>query len=98
MPCSIQRIHKMSGVRHYVNETLCDHDQLEPGAFRFSERILMRSGRPCGLHFCLHGPRAVRFTAIWETDSNSILFYNSTGERFQKTKLTAAPELTLLTA
>jgi hypothetical protein len=88
----------LNELRNYVNETLCNHEQLEFGVFRFSERVLVRAGRPCGLHFCLHGPRAVRFTAIWETDGNTILFYSSTGERFQKTQLTAAPSLELMIA
>ena len=43
--------------------------------------------------FCLHGPRAVKFTAIWETEHNRVLFYGSTGERFQKTHLIEAPPL-----
>ena len=58
-----------------------------------TERILLRSGAPCGIYFCLHGPRSVKFTAIWETDRNTILFYNSNGERFHKTQLTRAPNL-----
>lgn len=98
MPRSVQRIQTLNELRHYVNTTLCEHEQLEYGAFRFSERILMRGGRACGLYFCLHGPRAVRFSAIWETDSNTILFYSSTGERFHKTQLTAAPSLELMRA
>jgi hypothetical protein len=38
----------------------------------------------------------VKFTAIWETDCNCILFYGPTGERFQKTQLLDAPVLELL--
>ena len=37
--------------------------------------------------------RAVRFTAIWETDRNQILFYGPQGERFLKTQLIEAPAL-----
>ena len=36
---------------------------------------------------------AVRFTAIWETDRNQILFYGPQGERFLKTQLLEAPPL-----
>ena len=95
MSTSVARIETLLELRSYVNEVLCEHDQLEVGAFRFSERILVRSGKPCGIYFCLHGPRAVQFSAIWETDRNTILFYSSTGERFQKTQLVVAPELEL---
>ncbi len=80
-------------LREYVNLTLCDHYQLQIGAFRMTERILMRGGKPCGIYFCLHGPRQAKFTAIWETEHNQILFYGSHGERFQKTMLTEAPHM-----
>jgi len=74
-------------LREYVNDTLCEHYQLQIDAFRLTERVLRRGNKPCGIYFCLHGPRAVRFTAIWETDRNQILFYGSTGERILKTQL-----------
>ncbi len=48
---------------------------------------------PCGIFFCLHGPRDVRLTAIWETERNTILFYGATGERLHKTQLAEAPTL-----
>ena len=86
-----RQIHNLNDLRKYVNETLCQIEQLEIGAFQVTERILMRGGRPCGIFFCLHGPRQVKITAIWETDQNTILFYGSNGERFQTTQLTAAP-------
>jgi hypothetical protein len=85
-------------LRDYVNQTLCDHFQLQIDAFEMTQRTLRRAGRPCGVFFCLHGPRAVKFTAIWETDRNCILFYGPTGERFQKTQLLDAPELEMMEA
>ncbi len=80
-------------LRELVYQTLCSYDQLEPGVFSMTERILARKNNPCGIHFCLHGPRRVKYTAIWETDGNTILFYGSTGERFHKTLLIGAPTL-----
>jgi hypothetical protein len=80
-------IHSLDHLRHYVNETLCEHYELQIDAFRMTERVLRRGNRPCGIYFCLHGPRAVKFTAIWETDRNQILFYSPNGERFLKTQL-----------
>jgi len=80
-------------LREYVNETLCRVDQLVPGAFQMSERILMRGEKPCGMYFCLHGPRAVKYSAIWETETSSVLFYGPTGERFHKAQLVDAPAL-----
>jgi hypothetical protein len=86
-----QEIHSFAELHDYVNQTICQHYQLKLDAYPLTERTLTRSGRPCGIYFCLHGPRAVKFIAIWETDSNSILFYGSDGERFQRTRLTDAP-------
>ena len=86
-------LNNLHELRAYVHETLCHHNELEVGAFRVTERILVRAGNPCGLFFCLHGPRSVKLTAIWEIERNTILFYGSDGQRQQKTQLTAAPEL-----
>lgn len=93
MQTSVQHIRTLHDLRNYVNETLCHQDEFEVGAFRMTERVLMRGNAPCGMFFCLHGPRSVKITAIWETERNTILFYDSTGERFRKTNLMAAPQL-----
>jgi hypothetical protein len=58
-----------------------------------TERLLRRGGKPCGIYFCLLGPRATRFSAIWETDRNQILFYDVRGQRFLKIQLMEAPAL-----
>jgi hypothetical protein len=73
-------------LREFVHATLCKIFQLQLGAFPMIEKVLIRSGRPCGIYFCLHGPRAVRFTAIWETARNQILFYGPSGERILKSQ------------
>lgn len=88
-----QQINNLDGLREYVNETFCDEHQLQIGAFTMTERVLVRGGKPCGIFFCLHGPRAVKFCAIWETDRNQVLFYGANGERFLKTQLLEAPSL-----
>jgi hypothetical protein len=87
------QIHNLSELRQYVYQTLCDQNDFELGAFEITERFLVRRGNPCGIYFCLHGPRSVKLIAIWETDRNTILFYGSTGERLHKTQLTRAPRL-----
>jgi hypothetical protein len=93
MLTSTEQLHNLDSLREYVNKVLCEFDQFEIGAFRMTERILVRGDRPCGIFFCLHGPRSVKITAVWETESNTILFYSSTGERFQRTRLMNAPRL-----
>ena len=82
-----QHLVNVNELRDYVNTTICGHYQLKAGAFRMTERVLVRGGQPCGIYFCLHGPRATKFIAIWETERNQILFYGSCGERFLKTQL-----------
>jgi hypothetical protein len=91
MLTSSQAIRTLDELRTYVNQTLCQREQLEQGAFHMTERILVRGGKPCGIYFCLHGPRAVRFTAIWASDTNTVLFYGADGERYGKTRLVQSP-------
>ena len=93
MPTETQRLDDLTAVRSYVVRTLCERDQLEANSFPVSEQILVRYGIPCGIYFCLQGPRSLRLSAIWETDSNTILFYGSRGERFRKTQLIAPPSV-----
>ena len=93
MPTSSCQLLDLPDLRNYVTEILCRHENFDVGAFPITERILIRRGRPCGIFFCLHGPRSVKFTAIWETQRNTILFYDSSGDRFGKTQLVAAPKL-----
>jgi hypothetical protein len=93
MPTETQRLDDLPAIRRYVNQTLCEKDRLEANQFPLYERILKRDGEPCGVYFCLYGPRSLCLTAIWETDSNTILFYSSRGERFCKTQLIAPPRI-----
>jgi len=89
----LKRYHQIATLeelREYIYTTLCEHSQLQVGAYKMTERFLARGGAPCGIYFCLHGPRATKFTAIWETHRNQILFYGSDGERFQRTQLVEA--------
>jgi hypothetical protein len=86
-------IHDLNDLKNFVHQTICDQNELELGVFPFAERILARGGKPCGIFFCLYGPRSVKFTAIWETERNTILFYGSSGERILKTQLAHAPRL-----
>ena len=94
MPEYANSISDLNDLRTYVQKQLCDQNELEVGAFQFTERVLERSGAPCGIFFCLHGPRSVKLVAIWETGSNTVLFYRSTGERLARIRLSGAPEVT----
>jgi hypothetical protein len=92
------RLNNLDELKDYVYETLCQHDGLVRGAFSMSQQVLIRSGRACGMHFVVHGPRAVMLSAIWETRTSTILFYDSSGQRFMKTQLEASPKLEAVAA
>ena len=87
MVCSQLILTSSSELRNFVHETLCNHNLLKRGVFPLTERRLQRGGKPCGIFYCLHGPRMVKFTAIWETDKNQILFYGPSGQKVQQTTL-----------
>ncbi len=87
------QIKDIKQLRQFVSHTLCKQNDFEEGIFQVTERILTRGTQPCGIFFCLHGPRSVKLTAVWETEKNSILFYGQTGERFKKTMLLKAPSI-----
>ena len=82
----------LEGHREHVRTVLCGHDQLDPGQTPLHQAVITRSGRPCGLFFQVQGPRRVRTYAVWAGEENRILFYDSTGLRFQEVKLSEAPD------
>ncbi len=85
-PVQILGLHDL---RTFVQARLCHQNELEIGVFHFTERALQKQGTPCGLSFCLHGPRNVKLMAIWETQRNTIVFYGSNGERVERVQLAA---------
>lgn len=87
MPATTIQIPDVRALRNYIYEFICAQNQLEIGAFQMTERMLTRRGQPCGMLYCLHGPRNLRLTAVWETDRNTVLFYGSAGERQEQVQL-----------
>ena len=87
------QIRNLSDLRNYVHYILCEQNELARGSFEITERILVRGEKACGIYFCLHGPRSVKLTAIWETERNTILFYGSSGTRTATTQLQAVLRL-----
>lgn len=90
--CFVQ-VQSLEELCQFVAKTLSEFESLEPDCFQLSRRILTRADRPCGVLFCLHGPRQLRLTAIWETDRHTVLFYGSTGRRLGRTCLHGAPQI-----
>lgn len=93
MTAQTPSINTLNDLRTYVHQTICEQNELVQTAFQMTERILVRAGKPCGVFFCVHGPRSVKFTAIWESERNTILFYGSSGQRLLKTALVTTPQL-----
>lgn len=87
MSIADRQIETVDDLRAFVIETLCEHEQLEPGMFPMTERLLHQCRRTCGIEFCLHGPRSVKLMAICEIERRSLLFYNSAGQRFHRAQL-----------
>ncbi len=87
------KIKNIQQLRQFVSHTLCQQNDFEEGVFQVTERLLTRGKTTCGIFFCLHGPRSVKLTAVWETETNTILFYGSSGERFKKAVLSTAPKI-----
>ncbi len=82
----------LDDLRRHVLETLCRHDRLDPEQTPLHQATILRSGRPCGLFFRLHGPRMLKTYAVWAGEENRVLFYDSTGLRFAVTRLSEGPD------
>ena len=72
---------KFINIREIVEEEICIKNQLLPKAFPLTEKLLRKQGSPCGIFYCLHGPRSIRLTAVFDLETARVLFYDSTGQR-----------------
>ena len=82
-----ETVRTLSHLRDWVRQVLCSRENLIAEQFQMSEQKLLRAGQPCGVQFCLHGPRSVRLAAVWAADRNQVYFYDAKGERFGKVGL-----------
>jgi hypothetical protein len=80
-------IHSLDELREYIHATLCEKEDLVPEQFQMRERALVVRGRPCGVQFCLKGPRSVRLGAIWAADQNVLYLYDARGQRYMMLRL-----------
>lgn len=71
----------LTNIRAVVLEELCNMHQLLPNAFPLTEKLLRKQGNPCGIFYCLHGPRSIRLTAVFDIETARVLFYDSKGQR-----------------
>ncbi|RMG40161.1 MAG: hypothetical protein D6725_03870 [Planctomycetota bacterium] len=89
MPATLDGITTLEELRDYVQRVLCDHEDLLADQCRILVQKLSRAGSFCGLRFLVRGPRQVRLAAIWTADRNQLYFYDATGTRFGKQRLTS---------
>ena len=92
---NISSIQSLEDLQKFVYNTICHDHELRPDAFPTSENVIRKAnGSYCGIMFCLHGPRKVNFSAIWEKEHNRIFFYGPTGIRYLQVILhDCAPEI-----
>ena len=74
-------------LRTVVEKRLCEIGHLEPHQFPMTQRELNRGGRACGVYFCIHGPRSVKLTAIFDLATRTLIFYGSDGTRRESVRL-----------
>lgn len=75
----------------HVHGVLCAKDNLDSRQAPLFRTPLVKRGRPCGLVFHVEGPRLLRTSAIWTSDADRIIFYDSTGTRFHTIELSESP-------
>ncbi|HEY3965135.1 MAG TPA: hypothetical protein VGM05_11340 [Planctomycetaceae bacterium] len=80
-------IHTLDDLRRFVHKTLCSWANILEDQFGLNETPLTRGGRDCGLQFWIEGPRSMRLEAIWESERNSVYFFDAKGVRFLKSHL-----------
>jgi len=85
---TVNTISSFHDLKLFIYDTLCRDHELLMNAFPTSEMLLKRGKDcSCGVLFCLHGPRAVKISAIWERENNRVLFYGPTGKRYLQVDL-----------
>ena len=65
----------------HVETKLCRIGQLEPGQFPMTRRPVLRGGQSCGVYFCVHGPRSVKITAVYDHKRKTTIYYGTDGVR-----------------
>jgi len=88
MDTTVNDVHTLDDLRQFIQQTLCEKENLLADQFTMTEVRLTRQNEPCGLQFSLRGPRNVRLGAIWAADRNVVYLYDARGTRYAKLRLT----------
>ena len=77
----------------FVRTTLCEPDRLDPEQTPFYRTPMVRNGRPWGYLFHIEGPRLLKASAVWASDADAVIFYDTHGQKVREVRLTEAPVL-----
>lgn len=94
MHTKVDEVHTLDELRQFIHQALCEKEKLLADQFTMTEVRLTSGSGPCGIQFCLRGPRNVRLAAIWVADRNVAYLYDARGERYAKVALTNGLALT----
>ena len=87
MHTTVNDVHTLDGLREFIHKALCEKENLLAEQFTMTEVRLTSGSAPCGIQFCLRGPRNVRLGAIWAADRNVVYLYDARGTRYAKLRL-----------
>lgn len=82
-----------SELKTHIHGQLCELEQLDVESYPLAQQTLKRGGEICGFLFSISGPRSVVFNAVYDTNQNTIHYYNSSGERVISEALQGTPQL-----
>ncbi len=46
-----------------------------------TRRQVLKGGESCGVYFCVHGPRSVKLTAVYDHKRKTTIYYGTDGTR-----------------
>lgn len=46
-----------------------------------TRRQVLKGGQSCGFYFCVHGPRSVKLTAVYDHQRKNTIYYGTDGVR-----------------
>jgi hypothetical protein len=95
---SVIKLPSLDKIKEHIHQELCAHENLDPRSTPLQMNKITRSGKACGMFFQVKGPRMVRCYALWAGDEERILFYDSSGQRFNETKVHEGPDVRKIAA
>jgi len=81
----------------FVHKVLCEKDALDPAQAPLFRTPLRKGSRLCGMMFHVKGPYRLQTSAVWSADDDRVIFYDSSGIRFNEVRLSESPDLLVAT-